>query len=224
MLANSKLVSVQIGTRGRSKLLPPLVDNILSTSSGNSEVIFYVDDDDIETIQMVKTLPVRSVINRRGLGYWDYARWHNEMAEIAYGELLLQGNDDMEFVTQDWDQLLINKANKYPDSIYALKMWNNRNINTMPFPIVNKKLIEIMGCYCPEVIPWVDRFIHTVMAELNRLIDVHEVKVLHHRNNDAVWHEAMRACRPEWERDNRATYQKPLVDRWVNKLGAIING
>jgi len=215
-----KKISVQTGTRGRANRLPGFVDNIFDKAKNPSdvEIIFYIDNDDKPSQNMVKNLPVQCVIGPRGNGYWDYPRWHTEMAKFAEGQLLIQANDDMEILTKGWDELLWQISEQYPDHIYNLKMCNISNPTTTPFPIIHRRVVDIMGCYCPYHIPWVDRFLQTVMTELDRWIWVDEVKTKHNRIIDTTMKDWMKSQKPEWDVKNRPKYQEEDVKDWVNKL------
>jgi hypothetical protein len=67
-------------------------------------------------------------------------------------DILIMGNDDMVYRTQDWDQLLIEETRKYPDQIYC--MWFEDLINGQnhcAFPIVSRKWYETLGYFTPGI-------------------------------------------------------------------------
>ena len=225
MLAKNKKITVQIATRGRSSRLPSLVDNIYNTSSNrnNVEVIFYVDDDDPTSLSVVNSLDAKVVCGPRGIGYWDGARFHTEMAKISSGELLMLGNDDMEILTQGWDDILYNKSLEYPDHVFVLKTWDTHNPRVIPFPTIHSYIVELMGCFTPIHIGWIDHFLSDVMTRLNRYVHVDEVKTTHHRMYDNISEENRNTERKEWHPSKRTMIHNSEMNEWISILQKEIN-
>ena len=72
---------------------------------------------------------------------------------IADGaDILIMGNDDMQYRTLGWDQLLEIEVKKFPDKIFC--MWFHDLINGekhCAFPIVSKEWYQILGYFTPGV-------------------------------------------------------------------------
>lgn len=207
-------ITIQTATRNRSHILADYVDNVFSMAAepDNVEMLFWVDDDDMESLGTLNKLPVKTIIGPQGKGYADHPRFHTEMAKIALGNLLMQANDDMLFVTQGWDRLLHEAASQNKDNIFVLKMKNEVHPERMPFPVIHRRIVEIMGCFTPLEIPWIDRFLWTVFHELNRFIPVNSVKTKHQRLGGTSYE----GC--YFNGNQRNLIQRKKVEYWVTIL------
>ena len=111
---NNKLISVILPSRKRLDLLQKTLDSIYSladSKNDNFEVIIKFDLDDIESLEYIKSWNserkgVTFVINDRGLGWLNMVDFVEDMIDLAKGEWILNVNDDMVFLTQDWNTLL----------------------------------------------------------------------------------------------------------------------
>src|SRR5678816_3388846 len=112
-------VSVLIPTRMRIWRLQILLESYNKTKGlYDSELIFRVDKDDVETQKFLDGS--RVVVGPRYKGYASMPQFFNEMADVAGGDVLMCGNDDMVFRTPDWAGLILDKANEYPDGIFNI--------------------------------------------------------------------------------------------------------
>jgi len=110
------------------------------------EVILRIDEDDLETIDFVKTLSysnLKTIIGDRLGGYASIHLFTNEMCKIAQGKLIFCYSDDSEMLTDNWDNYLY----PYLNTICILKLQHvfNHNLSSLIYLVVNRKVFEILG-------------------------------------------------------------------------------
>src|SRR5687768_4640555 len=104
-------VSVLIPTRHRVERLRTLIDSYeVTTDDDDCELVFRVDDDDVQTRDFLSKTQHTVVIGPRHQGYGSMPLFFNEAADRAHGYLLMCGNDDMVFCTFDWPCILSEAA------------------------------------------------------------------------------------------------------------------
>lgn len=173
-------VSVLIPTRKRVEKLKGLIASYEKTSSERtSELIFRVDDDDKETLDELYKTRYSHLIGSRLDGYKSLPSFFNDLACYANGELLLCGNDDMEFKTPGWAEILCAEAEKYEGYILAIGV-NTFNAANFPFTVVPRRMVEVMGqLYDPRLL-FHDVFLRDVAACFGRAVRVESVEIAHH--------------------------------------------
>lgn len=175
-------VSVLVPTRGRVQRLRTLMESYDATTAddGYSELVFRVDDDDVETQRFLLDQEGSHVvrIGPRYDGYRSMPTFFNEMAACANGDVLMCGNDDMVFRTMDWDERILHAANQYPDGLFDLGVVT-LNETHYPFSIVSRRVIERLGFLWDPRIFWGDIFLRDVMARFGRTKMLPDVIVDH---------------------------------------------
>lgn len=171
-------VSVLIPTRHRIERLETLLSSYRHTASpDDSELVFRVDDDDLDTQNFLCSAH-NVVIGPRGKGYADMPKFFNELAAAASGDVLMCGNDDMVFQTVDWAERILEVANGYPDGLFDIGV-STMNQDNFPFSIVSKRAVEKMGFLWDPRIFWGDIFLRDVMAWYGRALLLPGVRVDH---------------------------------------------
>lgn len=142
------MISVLTPTRHRPKQLERMVESLRKVSSKEPEVVVYIDDDDSESIKKVETLGIKYRVGPR-LVFTDY--W-NKCYELATGNILMMGADDLLFRTQNWDTMVEEAFAQYPDHI-VMVYGNDLHIRmAIPsHPLVHRRWIEVVGYFSP---PW----------------------------------------------------------------------
>jgi len=107
-----KNFSLFLNTRKRVNLLSNLISSISDTTKDldSIELIISVDDDDKQTISFLDKIVSDINFDLTVLQQPRPDNLHksiNHMASIAKGHALFVLNDDVEFMTQDWDSLTI---------------------------------------------------------------------------------------------------------------------
>lgn len=145
-------ISLLLPTRNRINNLKRLFASIIDTAYdlSNIEISFKVDSDDLRTIDFLhdwnnvkinSRLCITDRCGNRG-EHWNDA-WRN-----ATGELLMMTCDDYIFRTKDWDKIIIDKFNEFPDKIlfvYADDGYQHGNCGVNA--VIHKNWTDIAGYY-----------------------------------------------------------------------------
>jgi hypothetical protein len=174
-------VSVLVPTRNRLGSLARMLRSFDETvgASDEAEVILRCDGDDIDSIAFLRGRPHRFIVGPREEGYRSLPRFFNEMARLATGDLLMCGNDDVEFRTPGWPRMLLDAANRYPDGIFNLGVRVGLNDDKFPFSVVSRKLVDALGFINDERLLFSDVFLLDVAAAFDRAIRLESVTVFH---------------------------------------------
>lgn len=173
-------VSVLIPTRGRVERLRTLIDSFKRTvKNDNAELVFKIDPDDQESAEFLLPTPgVITLTSERGRGYLEMPRYFNEMSDIATGDVLMCGNDDMVFRTEDWPTLILKAANYFPDGLFDLGV-QTLNYQNYPFATVAKSVVDRLGFLWDLNVFWGDIFLRDVMAHFDRCVLLPNVHIDH---------------------------------------------
>lgn len=185
-------ISVLVPTRHRIDRLRTMIDSYHATEDNEetSELVFRVDDDDYETISYL--CGGNLVVGPRLHGYDSMPQFFNEMLEMASGDVLMCGNDDMIFRTIGWSKLILQAANAYPDGIFNFGV-TTHNETHYPFSIISRKATECLGFLWDPRIFWGDIFLRDTMAALGRTFMLPDVQIDHDwagNRPDQVFNEA----------------------------------
>ena len=115
-----KLVGIIIPTRKRVALLKECLDSFNQKTQDKSlvEFLIKIDTDDPETIQFVNEyaltseIDVKVVISDRKNGYGSLHEHNNSLANVSEAEFLFGMNDDVEILTDAWEQQYLKYRNK----------------------------------------------------------------------------------------------------------------
>jgi hypothetical protein len=135
----------------------------------------YIDSDDPRVnayIEYQRKQPENN-INHIGVPQSVSKSW-NVVAKLAFdsgADVLIMGNDDMLYRTQDWDVLLEKEIEKYPDQIYC--MWFEDYINGAnhcAFPIISRLWYQTLGYFAPGIFNfgYNDTWVFDIGKRINR--------------------------------------------------------
>lgn len=196
--------SLFLNTRQRLALLANLLKSIDRTFSYNNdiEILLGIDDDDFETQSFLDN-HLRTILNNVPIcdviDYYIDSRPHNlhvkmnSLAALTKGDLLFVLNDDVEFVTSDWDILIVNDLEKRAtekDNIYYLGV-HDTSIDKAPdqsyasFPILTRAAYEALGYFMSEKFVGLGGDVHLwrIFNSVGRILDNSEVVLDHVRHN-----------------------------------------
>ncbi len=175
-------VSVLVPTRKRVERLERMIRSFELTTTGRSELIFRIDEDDHESAEYLKSVPwrLKRAVYRgpRYQGYKSTPQFLLDMVPLADGDVLMVGNDDMIFETPAWDEYVLKAANNYPDGLFDIGV-ETLNTSHYPFSIISKRVVEILGFVYDPRIFWGDIFLRDVMAAFGRTVLLPQVRVTH---------------------------------------------
>ena len=101
------------------------------------------------------------------------------MAAVAAGDILMCCNDDVEFRTPGWPQLLLDEANRYPDGVFNIGVDVGLNDEKFPFSVVSRRMVEAMGCLNDSRLLFSDIFLLDVAKAFGRAVRLNTVTVFH---------------------------------------------
>ena len=127
------------------------------------EVVVAIDHDDDATIEMVDQLTIDfPFANFVGFDRKEnISCYFNELFHCCHGDYIIAGNDDIEFVTQDFDAIIHEKMAEYlkdkPDGIAM--GWLDDGLKNRPnngfccFPLLTRAAIQALGFIFPVEFP-----------------------------------------------------------------------
>lgn len=105
------LIGIMIPTRKRTKLLKECLDSIIAKTQDKSlvEILIRTDNDDPETLELCKLyddapIEIKILTGDRKNGYGSLHEYYNSLAKISESEFLMVFNDDVEMLTEGWEQ------------------------------------------------------------------------------------------------------------------------
>jgi hypothetical protein len=216
------LVSVLVPTRKRPEQLRRMLKSFEATNDGCAELVFRIDDDDPESLDQLAGY--RIVVGPRLEGYKSMPAFFNEMLQVARGDVLMCGNDDMVFKTPGWPTTVLELANHFPDGMFDIGV-KTYNEDHYPFFTVSRAAAEALGFLLDPRLFWGDIFWRDVMGRFNRCVKLPAVEIEHNwmgHHPDTVFEEARQ---PEFlQRD--PTYWSGThirsVEEAVEKLKSLI--
>lgn len=178
------MISFCCPSRGRPELAKRLVDTATATQKGKTEFLFYLNDDD-EKLEQYKDL-LDEKHYTVGPNQSTCYSW-NLMAEKAKHDVVMLMGDDVQVLTPNWDQLIVNEFNKYSDKILMVvpsdarpksaergtevKLWPDEKLAAAHFA-VHKNWINTLGYLAPAFFwHWhVDSYTQKVARKINRCL------------------------------------------------------
>ncbi len=137
------MISVLTPSRGR----PEMLNTMIESAEGCEHCIYLDDDDEVSYyLPLERGQDIRLICEpRKPLG-----KCWNDLAEIATGDYLMMGNDDLIFRDQNWKERL--EETIRPDQV-AVACFNDglNGPNHFAFPIVTRAWYETLGYFTPEL-------------------------------------------------------------------------
>lgn len=180
-------ISILTPTRNRPQLVRRMIESFKENTVDltSVELLFFVDSDDpqVETIEKIFNDGytqgfVRYIIDEpcsRGKAW-------NRLAEIAYGDNLYMGNDDLVCKTKGWEESFLRWTLTFNDALYLL--WADDGINGRKhaaFPMVSRKWYETLGYFVPEqfLTVYPDTWLYYIAKMIGRASFVPAVMIRH---------------------------------------------
>ena len=180
------MISFCCPSRGRPELAKRLVDTATETQKGETEFLFYLNDDDPKLEQYRDLLDEKHYeIGPNQSTCWSW----NLMCDKASHDVVMLMGDDVQVLTKDWDQKIVDQINKYEDKILMVVPTDGRRKGTKsldfheptlwgdtPLPAahfaVHKNWTNTLGYLAPPFFwHWyVDTYTQTVARKLNRCL------------------------------------------------------
>lgn len=198
-------ISVLCPTRNRTRLMERVLENCFETCSepDKVEIIFGIDDDDTESIEMAKALQQEHPTRNVEYTVWPRKKYifsdlMNQCSKPAKGEIFNLMSDDAIHITQGWDTKVIEIFDQHPDKIILVQTSGGSNRLT-GFPFMHKNWRTVAGYILPPTFngDWADYWLADVIkgVSADRMIycDTIEIRHLHVDQNqmpaDQTYHE-----------------------------------
>lgn len=190
--------SILLNTRNRARYLENLLYSLTTKTKNlqDIEVLVNYDDDDTTSHDFAQNkfnLNIRFFKNPRPHSLHSTI---NLMAKQAKGQYLIGVNDDIEFITEGWDEIILKKVESFKiennikdDIIYCKTSCTSVDHDpTLPYgscPIVSKEAIDTIGLFLYEEFRGLggDSSIYRVYAAVHRVVDISEVWFDHLMHN-----------------------------------------
>ena len=185
MEEQANMISFSCPSRGRPTLAKRLVDTATETQQGETEFLFYLNDDD-PTLEQYKDL-LDEKHYTVGPNQSTCYSW-NLMAKKAKNDIVMLMGDDVQVQTQGWDGIIANEFNRYADRILMVvpsdgrtkgtgtfkddvKLWPDEPLPAAHFA-VHKNWINTLGYLAPPFFwHWhVDSYTQKVARKLGRCL------------------------------------------------------
>lgn len=149
-MAHNEKISIILPTRGRVGSVKRLFESIIETTDccEGIEIILYIDEDDpaSHNISSSKLSVTKLIRPRENMG-----KITNICYKASTGDYIILMNDDVLFRTPHWDTIILEKIHFIPDKIFLMYGNDLHKGKKMPtFPIISRKLCEIMDGVCPD--------------------------------------------------------------------------
>jgi len=110
-------ITILLPTRKRVETLKKSIESLIKTSKHPDKLqfLFAVDDDDIDTINFLKSTsyPNQGVLTFKPMGYENIHKYNNTLALYAHGKWLMFFNDDAIMTTQNWDTKIMDRGSNF---------------------------------------------------------------------------------------------------------------
>ncbi len=217
-------IAILTPTRQRPGKLDRLIESVYETASDKNSIRMYnyIDDDDPRLSQYKKNNDAtlyNNVINVYDKAQSVSKSW-NVLAEKAIknsADVIIMGNDDLIYRTDDWDIKLQEELEKFDDDIYCC--WFEDLINGKnhcAFPIVSRKWYETLGYFTPGVFHfgYNDTWVYDIAKRIDRCHFISEVTVEHlHFSTGKVAMDATYHRNRTEERGNLYHLDKVIFDK-----------
>ncbi len=187
--------SLILATRERHTLLKNLLRSITATTAvpERTEVVVVMDDDDLNSVGYIPRYQelcprARFIVKPRSRNLnEDYLNW--AYREHTSGSSLIVLNDDAEFETHNWDDVIRSKLAQYmkdkPDGIaYGWiedRLKQRHGMSYCCFPLVTRKAADHLGFVMPaQFKAWgADIALWRIFHKIERVCDLSEVTIDH---------------------------------------------
>jgi hypothetical protein len=166
-MSYKKLVGITIPTRKRISLLKECLDSINTKTIEKSlvEILIKVDTDDQETIDFLSSykseVDLKFFITDRKNGYGSLHEHYNFLTASSEAEFIFGFNDDVEMVTEGWEQqLLPHQGKSFILGVHLEKIKNGIESSIFhgynAHPIISNDVFKYMGAlsYHPMIDDW----------------------------------------------------------------------
>lgn len=183
-------ICICIPTRGRPEYLERLVESAYTTALDQSNVIvkYYLNEDDkklkdyIDILTRLQKKYGSNIQYEIGPDCNTVLSW-NMLAESTDADFYMLAGDEIQFMTEHWEQKIFNVKTKYPDGIFCISTNDGREnrvtLEKCVQPIVTKEWGKALGYYwSPMFWHWqVDFYTGELAKSIGRFIFLKKVLI-----------------------------------------------
>jgi hypothetical protein len=182
-------ISILVATRGRPKLLRQMWKKCLSLADNpqNVEYILYIDDDDNETIEMYHKMKkhdkyggqIRAIIGKQKE---MIGSCHCDCYKISDSDIIGIMADDCEFMTEGWDNMVIDAFSKVEDKILLVYGSSGHRESKMAVTwFIHRNWVDTVGYPNPPFFKCAegDRWVTYLAKKVKRLCYLPDLKIIH---------------------------------------------
>jgi len=226
-------ISVLCPTRKRPDNMRRFTNNIFATSLNPKEieVIFYIDDDDPNSVNVAKQLQdsglnIQWMVGPR-INLSDY---YNHIGPMAKADILLFCGDDIMMRTDDWDETVMRNFDAWPDKIIFAYGSDPDSIMPITFGtqfFLHKNWIDAIGYYTPSyfICDYCDTWFNDIADKIQRKVCLPiELEHLHFTNGKADFDETYRLRRAEHDnaRPDILFYTQKMVQQRIDDAECLL--
>jgi len=217
--------SLFLNSRLRTNLLRNFLSSVeeMTFDKNNIEILIKYDNDDELTHAFSKENFNIETKFIRGPRPDNLCASYNQLVKKCVGENLFVCNDDISILTKNWDQIALQKIEKYntdscnSDGVYYCRTLCNsvdRDVTAgyCSFPIVSKKATDVLGFFMYDAFRSLggDSSIYRVYSGVRRVLDLSEIKI------DHIFHNTLSAvCSPD---EVAAEYRHKYFSNPINPM------
>jgi glycosyltransferase involved in cell wall biosynthesis len=221
------VISVLVPTRGRPAGVERLLDSALETAESEVEFIFYVDEDDGSSLDVIdrygatRVVGPRVVLSETWNRCWEHARF----------DVAMQCGDDIVFRTDGWDARVLAEFDRFPDRVVFVHGEDGiqgANIGTHGF--LHRRWVDAVGYFVPPYFSsdYNDLWLSEVADVLGRRVFLPDVYTehMHPVAGKAELDQTHRERLARHQRDDVATLYRDLAPHRaadVAKLRSVID-
>lgn len=162
-----------------------LCQSVLDTAFDDVEVIFYIDDDDVASMDQAEALrlefPTLAIVSVVGPRIVLSECW-NVCAAAANGEILFHCGDDIVFRTEGWDVMVTGAFDLSDDKIlfvHGRDGFHDERFGTHGF--IHRRWVDTVGYFVPPYFSsdWNDAWLNDVANVLGRRVFLPDVYTEH---------------------------------------------
>lgn len=170
-------IGLYIPTRKRKEKLVNCVYSLYNLAKNKERLNFrfYIDDDDIETLQTVlllKTQGINTFLTLEKRNTRPHSDFYNVMFKNSNDDIVFQLGDDCLMRTQDWDSIIEDEFNKIDDKILLVYGCDGiHNEGFAPHYALHRKWVEIIGYMTPKyfTVDWADTWVFEIAKKIDRV-------------------------------------------------------
>ena len=181
----SELISILCPTRGRPEFMERLVQSAIETSEWNNyEFIFYIDDDDQESIDQHEELKLIADVDAVIAPRCNLSQAWNKAYEKASGEIFFHAGDDLIFKTRLWDEKVSLQFRQSKDKILFVGGQDGFHApekNFLTHGFLHRNWVETVGYFVPPYFSsdFNDTWLNEVADMIGRKIYLKDLLIEH---------------------------------------------